>query len=205
MSTPWDIICKAEANEPPSLWSAFDLSILFIQLLRDDPKRRPQFFNLNFFIEQLHSIEDSEELIESFKDFQKKDVKNLKKFEDYLIKILHISRFLEKNKNIDNKNLHFFEKVNSSNLENLDKKLIEYKETVSGLFGSFLKGGKISSISDDIGNLFGIKKKLNFKYDLKQVLATAKIFNDLEYECTKATPKFNFNEIIIINWILYIR
>ena len=171
-----------------------------IENIKSSELNREQF-NLNWFIDQLHNIEDSEELIESFNDFYKSDRKNLTNFINYLHQIFCIKKYLDNYKSkIDIKLMFFFEKVNHSNLISLQKKIDEYKESKSSFLGGIFKGGKISALSEEVQSLMGIKKvsSLNLKFDIERVIDALYIYQDLEDLCKKIKPVVNFNEICLI-------
>nr|MBC8306542.1 AAA family ATPase [Pelagibacterales bacterium] len=163
-----------------------DLVLNLKSLLENFKTQNPKGeFNLNSFIDSLYNIEDTEELIDSYIDFNNKEKNNFTNFIKYLNNFFFLQEFLNKVSNIDNKSLFFFNKVNSSNINSLDKILIQYKDDVSGIFGSFLKGGKIAALSEKIQSLMNIKKILNLKFDLEQILETRKAYQKLQNICDK--------------------
>ena len=143
-------------------------------------------FNLNKFIDQITSIEEAEELTESFKDVYKKDRKNLNNFIVYLNQIHLINQFIKNyNSNIDIKRMFFFEKVDHSKLIKLNKLIEKFKELKSALFGGFFKGSKFDELSIEVEKLMGIKKNLNLKHDIEKVIDANYIYKDLEELCKK--------------------
>ena len=157
--------------------------------------------NINLFIDKLHSIADSEILFEFFKENYKKDKKNIKNFNTFLIGLWRIQVFLENNKaNFNLKDLFYFTKVDKNKMSFLATKLNSFNELTSGLLGSLFKGGKITELSDEIKSKLGIKQNVNLKSDFKRINDTLQLFLKIEEEVKDYEGIINFNyvcEIII--------
>ena len=151
-------------------------------------------YNLNWYLDTLHSIEDCEELIEFFKDFRGKKEKSLNSFINFNKNLELIGDFIQKNNQNNLKLLFFFEKVSSNNLVKLQKKLSDFEEEKSTFLSSFFKGGKLTAISEEVQNLMGINKvsSLNLKHDSDRVIETMNLYLDLEKYC-KTKQGFSFD------------
>ena len=163
----------------------------------DELKLDKSKYNLNWFLNTLHSIEEAEELIEFFKDLRGKKAMTLNDFNKFINDLLIIGKFSQEVNDKDYlKLLFFFEKVNSNNLVKLQKKLSEFEQEKSTFLSSIFKGGALSAISEDVQNMMGITKvsNLNLKHDADRVIRTMNLYFELEEFC-KSQPDINFDNI----------
>ena len=152
-------------------------------------------FNLNFFIDKLHEVEEIEDLTESYKDLWggKKDLEN---FIDYLEHLKVINDYLKKNKG-NFKSLHFFQKPSVNNLGKLKSIIDEYEEMKSGFLGTMFKNPRIEHLSDKAKSTVGIKKNVNLKLDDDKIKYVYQEYQILKDHC----KKYDFDKIckIILN------
>ena len=152
-------------------------------------------FNLDFFIDKLHEVEEIEDLTENYKDLWggKKDLGN---FIDYLEHLNIINDYLNKNKG-NFKSLHFFQKPSANNLSKLKSIIEEYEEIKSGFLGTLFKSPRIEHLSDKAKSTVGIKKNVNLKLDDDKIKYVYQEYQILKDHC----KKYDFDKIckIVLN------
>ena len=163
----------------------------------DELKLDKSKYNLGWFLDTLHSVEESEELVEFFKDLRGKKAKSFNDFNKFINDLLFIGKFFQKINDKDYlKLLFFFEKVTSNNLVKLQKKLSHFEQEESTFLSSIFKGGALAAISEDVQDMMGITKvaNLNLKHDSDRVIRTMNLYLELEKFC-KSQPDINFDNI----------
>ena len=145
--------------------------------------------NLNIFIDKLHDIEETEELVENFKD-NWVGLKDLKNFNDYLDHLNVLNIYINQ-AGSNFKSLLFFKKPSIKNLAKLRTVMDEYSEMSSGFLGTMFKGDRIEYLSEKAKSVIGIGKKINLKLDDDKIKYVAE-----EYEVVRGLcEKYNFDKV----------
>lgn len=150
----------------------FDLNLEKILVKNSD-------FNLKNFIELLHTIEESEELVESYKDNfnEKHTIVNFNKYLEYL---LIINKYLLQ-ENSNPKLLFFFKKPSIKNFKKLNENINEFNRINKKFFlTKLLSGSKINQLSEETKESVGIIKNVNLKTDIDRIEETLHEYNVLK-------------------------